>query len=215
MPSILNNVAALQASRQLGITASGMQKTIERLTTGRRINHASDDAAGLANATTFDANAREAAELRKTQNNNYYAAAALDGYLEEATNLVQRLVELAAGGNASASEFSSVASLASAAATSGSVTLASITDAATAKTALGTIATGRSTVAATMAAAQSNANLYGIQVENFTAQKSNIMDADIGAEVVQLTKWQILSQAGNSALGQANQSSQYVLALLR
>ena len=215
MPSILNNVAALQASRQLGITANGMKTTIERLTTGRRINHASDDAAGLASATQFDAQAREAAELRKTQNNNYYASAALDGYLDEATNLVQRLVELAAGGNASASEFSSVASLASAAATSGSVTLASITDAATAKTALGTIATGRSTVAATMAAAQSNANLYGIQVENFTAQKSNIMDADIGAEVVQLTKWQILSQAGNSALGQANQSSQYVLALLR
>ena len=216
MPSILNNVAALQASRQLGITASGMQKTIERLTTGRRINHASDDAAGLANATTFDANAREAAELRKTQNNNYYAAAALDGYLDEATNLVQRLVELAAGGNSATAEFTQVAALASAASASGGTTLsAAISDTATAKAALNTISTGRQGIASTMAAALSNANLYGIQVENFTAQKSNIMDADIGAEVVNLTKWQILSQAGNSALGQANQSSQYVLALLR
>ena len=216
MPSILNNVAALQASRQLGITANGMKTTIERLTTGRRINHASDDAAGLASATQFDAQAREAAELRKTQNNNYYASAALDGYLDEATNLVQRLVELAAGNNSSTAEFTAVSSLASAAASAGGVTtLGSITDSASAKAALNTISTGRQGIAASMAAALSNANLYGIQVENFTAQKSNIMDADIGAEVVNLTKWQILSQAGNSALGQANQSSQYVLALLR
>ena len=216
MPSILNNVAALQASRQLGITANGMKTTIERLTTGRRINHASDDAAGLASATQFDANAREAAELRKTQNNTYYASAALDGYLDEATNLVQRLVELAAGNNASTAEFTAVSSLASAAAVQGGVTLtAAITDSTSAKAALDTLSTGRQGVAATMAAALSNANLYGIQVENFTAQKSNIMDADIGAEVVNLTKWQILSQAGNSALGQANQASQYVLALLR
>jgi len=216
MPSILNNVAALQASRQLGITANGMKGTIERLTTGRRINHASDDAAGLGQATTFDAQAREAAELRKTQNNNYYAAAALDGYLDEATNLVQRLVELAAGGNSATAEFTQVAALASAASASGGTTLsAAISDTATAKAALNTISTGRQGIASTMAAALSNANLYGIQVENFTAQKSNIMDADIGAEVVNLTKWQILSQAGNSALGQANQSSQYVLALLR
>lgn len=220
MPSILNNVAALQATRQLGITATGMKATIERLTTGRRINHASDDAAGLANATKFDSNAREAVELRKTENNTYYAAAAEDGYLEEATNLVQRLVELASGGNASSAEFTSVAGLATAAAAlantyAGTVTLGSITDTTSAKSALDAIATGRSKVAATMAQAQSNANLYGIKAENYTAQKSNIMDADIGSEVVSLTKWQILSQAGNSALGQANQSSQYVLALLR
>jgi len=62
---------------------------------------------------------------------------------------------------------------------------------------------------------QSNANLYGIEYENQTAIKSNIMDADIGAEVVNLTKWQILSQAGTSALSNANAASQTVLGLLR
>jgi len=41
------------------------------------------------------------------------------------------------------------------------------------------------------------------------------MDADIGAEVVNLTKWQILSQAGTSALSNANAASQTVLGLLR
>lgn len=220
MPSILNNVAALQASRQLGITAAGMKTTIERLTTGRRINHASDDAAGLAQATTLDSNARIASETRKLANNTYYAAAAEDGYMEEATNLAQRAVELAAGGNGTSAEFTQVASLAAAAFSTattyiGGQTMAAITDATTAQTALTNISSARSNIAATMAQAQSNANLQGIKVENYTAQKSNIMDADIGNEVVNLTKWQILSQSGNSALSQANQSSQYVLALLR
>ena len=46
MSSILTNVAAMSASRQLNITNHAMQQTIERLTTGKRINRASDDAAG-------------------------------------------------------------------------------------------------------------------------------------------------------------------------
>ncbi|HJV90389.1 MAG TPA: flagellin [Holophagaceae bacterium] len=220
MPSILNNVAALQATRQLGITGAGMKATIERLTTGKRINHASDDAAGLAQATTLDSNARIASETRKLANNTYYAAAAEDGYMEEATSLAQRAVELAAGGNGTSAEFTQVASLAAAAfgnATTyiGGQTMTSITDASTAATALSDISTARSNIASAMAQAQSNASLNGIKVENFTAQKSNIMDADIGSEVVNLTKWQVLSQAGTSALSQANQSSQYVLSLLR
>jgi flagellin len=220
MPSILNNVAALQATRQLGITSAGLKATIERLTTGRRINHASDDAAGLAQATTLDSNARIASETRKLANNTYYAAAAEDGYMEEATNLAQRATELAAGGNGSTAEFTQVAALAAAAFSNASLyiggqTMTAITNAATAASALADISSARSSIAATMAQAQSNANLNGIKVENYTAQKSNIMDADIGAEVVSLTKWQILSQAGTSALGQANQSSQYVLSLLR
>jgi flagellin len=131
---------------------------------------------------------------------------------------VLRAVELAAGGNSSASEFSSVIGLATAAAgkaTGVTVTWATISDAASAATALSSIATGRATVAATMATAQSNANLYGIEYENKTAMKSNIMDADMGAEVVNLTKWQILSQAGTSALTNANTASQTVLGLLR
>ncbi len=213
--SILNNVSALQATRQLGITNAGMSKTIQRLTTGKRINSASDDATGLAQANNLSADSRVATEKRKIENNNYYAAAAQDGYLDEATNLVLRAVELASGGNTTAAEMSSTSTLALAAATKASVTLSAVTDLATASTALTAIATARATVASAMATAQSNANLYGIESENKTAQMSNIMDADIGAEVVSLTKWQILSQAGTSALSNANSASQTVLGLLK
>ena len=215
MASVLNNVAALQATRQLNITSLGMKQTIERLTTGKRINHASDDATGLANANNYNADAKVAHELRKTSYQTYYAEAAKDGYLEEATNQVMRQIELAAGGNGTSAEFTSVGALAVAAAAKAGVTITAPTDLSSASTALTTIATNRGTIAAAMATAQSNANLYGIEEENKTAQMSNIMDADIGAEVVQLTKWQILSQAGTSAIGNANQASQTVLGLLQ
>jgi len=215
MPSILNNVAALTATRQLGITAIGMKQTIERLTTGKRINHASDDAAGLTNANNFLADAKVASELRKTQTQTYYAEAAKDGYLDEATNLVMRAMELAAGGNSASSEMSSVSTLAAAAATKGGASLSTINDTTSASTALTALNTARGTIAASMATALSNANLYGIEAEAKTAQMSNIMDADIGAEVVNLTKWQILSQSGTSALTNANAASQTVLGLLR
>ncbi len=217
MPSILNNVAALTATRQLGITSIGMRQTIERLTTGKRINHASDDAAGLANANSYLADSKVATERRKLATQDYYAAAADDGYLDEATNLIMRTMELAAGGNASAAEMASVSALAIAAAakTSAATSVSAITDLASASTALGVVNTARSTIAATMAEALSNANLYGIEAEAKTAQMSNIMDADMGAEVVSLTKWQILSQSGTSALTNANQASQTVLGLLR
>jgi len=217
MPSILNNVAALTATRQLGITAIGMRQTIERLTTGKRINHASDDAAGLANANSYLADSKVATERRKLATQDYYAAAADDGYLDEATNLIMRTMELAAGGNASAAEMASVSALAIAAAakTSAATSVSAITDLTSASAALGVVNTARSTIAATMAEALSNANLYGIEAEAKTAQMSNIMDADMGAEVVSLTKWQILSQSGTSALTNANQASQTVLGLLR
>jgi flagellin len=215
VPSILTNVSALQAARQLGITNIGLTRTIERLTTGKRINHASDDATGLGQANNLDADARVAVELRKTAFNAYYAAAANDGYLEEATNQVLRAVELAAGGNSGAAEMSTVSSQALASASKAGTTLSAITDLTSASTALTALASARSTIASAMALNLSNANLYGIESENKTAQKGNIMDADIGAEVVQLTKWQILAQSGTSALSNANSASQTVLGLLR
>lgn len=215
MPSILTNVAAHSASRQLGITGSGLKQTIERLTTGKRINRASDDAAGLSSANQFDASARVASEGVKTANNAYFAAQASDGYLAEATTQVQRLVELYAGGNSSSPEVASVLANANAAMSKAGSSTLTVGSLAAATTALATIDTARGTFAATMATQASTANLKGIEKENNLAQLGNIMDADIGAEVVNLTKWQILAQSGTSALSSANQSSQSVLALLR
>jgi flagellin len=215
MTSILTNVAAMSASRQLNITNHSMQQTIERLTTGKRINRASDDAAGLAQAVQFDAGARIANENIKLANTAYFAAQASDGYLSEATNQVQRLVELYAGGNGASPEVTSVLANANAAMQKAGQSDLTITDLTTAQDALDTITTARGTFAATMATQSSLANLSGIEKENDTAALGNIMDINVGDEIVNLTKFQVLAQSGTNALMQANQASQYVLSLLR
>jgi len=54
-----------------------------------------------------------------------------------------------------------------------------------------------------------------ISVENQTAARSRIMDADFASETANLSRAQILQQAGNAMIAQANQQPQQVLALLR
>lgn len=93
--SILSSVSALGASRQLGITSSGLQKSIERLTTGRRINRASDDAAGLGISNKLNADIRMASQGRRNANDGISYLQVADGVLEEVTSLLVRGTELA------------------------------------------------------------------------------------------------------------------------
>ena len=95
MASILNNVTALGASRQLGITGEGLQKTIERLTTGKRINRAADDAAGLGISNRLGADIRIAGQARRNANDAVSYLQVADGVLDEITNLLTRATELA------------------------------------------------------------------------------------------------------------------------
>jgi flagellin len=271
MASILNNVSALGASRQLGITGIGLQKTIQRLTTGRRINTASDDAAGLAISNKLGADIRIATQARRNANDAVSYLQVADGVLDEVTNLLTRAAELAeqaktgtisntnrssldlefqniitsiadiglntkfnattifgATLTVSVATFSqvgvTVATIASAASIALGLTATTnaLTVIASASTAAGLIASALdsvSSVRATLGASQqqlsSIQNSLGIQVENYTAAYSGIRDANIADEVVNLTKFQILNQSGTSALAQANQQSQSILALLR
>jgi flagellin-like hook-associated protein FlgL len=207
MPSILNNVTAMQASRQIGVTQMGLKQAIERLTTGKRINRASDDAAGMAAGNTAEASARSSKESIKGFQVAYFTAQAADGAYEEATDLSYRLAELEGSSNQSVGTEYSTTLAAVNAITGGTDTNAA--------GALGTIATARQGFAAQMSSAQSSANLAGIRSENAFAISDTWIGADIGAEMVNLTKYQIMMQAGTSALSNANQSSQTVLGLFR
>jgi flagellin len=80
--------------------------------------------------------------------------------------------------------------------------------------AIETVSTNRGTVGAKSQRLLTLSNSLGITSENIQAAESQIRDADVAAEVVNLTKFQILSQSGVSALAQANQSAQSVLSLL-
>ena len=220
MPQILGNVTAMQASRQLNVTKTNLDQAIQRLTTGKRINSAADGATDLATGTQLNASAlTKNAEVIGYQQ-TFFAAQANDSNLQEATNQATRLAELegTTGGSTSA-EYTAVEGLVSAAAIAGGMSAGTIgtmlTGAAVSGAALTAIASARTTIAATMATAQSQTNLAQIASENDTSQADAVMGADIGAETVNLTKYQILMQAGTSALSQANQSSQSVLALFR
>lgn len=218
MPSILQNVTAMAASRQIGISQMGLKQAIERLTTGKRVNRASDDAAGMGAGTQAEAAARRAKESVKAQQVTYFQAQAADAYFEEATNLAYRLAELEGGGNTAASEYTAIQSLIATAWTAAVATYtgptATYTTAASAAT-ITAIQTMRDNYAKVMATANSTANLNGISAENNFSISDTWLGADIGAETVHLTKYQILMQAGTSALSNANQSSQIVLSLLR
>ena len=73
----------------------------------------------------------------------------------------------------------------------------------------------RGTIGASSQQLNSLANTLGIEVQNWTAASSGITDTNVGSEVVNLSKFQILNQSGISALGKADQSAQSVLALLQ
>ncbi|HSV73347.1 MAG TPA: flagellin [Chthonomonadales bacterium] len=62
---------------------------------------------------------------------------------------------------------------------------------------------------------ESTIRYLGVGVENLSASESQIRDTDVAAEVVAMTKNQILQSAGNQVLSQANMAPQQVLALLR
>jgi flagellin len=83
------------------------------------------------------------------------------------------------------------------------------------KTSLQAVSTQRAQIGASQQTLTSYASILGVQSQNLTAAASQITDANVADEVVNLSKFQILNQAGISALGKSNQSAQSVLALLQ
>ena len=92
---IQNNIAAMNAHRQLGIADAGMSKSLERLSSGYRINKAADDAAGLAISQQFRA---DIASFKVASRNTAEATSLLqvaEGSLDQMGNILTRLKELA------------------------------------------------------------------------------------------------------------------------
>ncbi|CAG2135029.1 flagellin N-terminal helical domain-containing protein [Cupriavidus numazuensis] len=89
------------------------------------------------------------------------------------------------------------------------------TELATIDTAIQTIDTARSGLGATQNRFESVVSNLGTTVTNLSASRSRIQDADYATEVSNMSRAQILQQAGTSVLAQANQTTQNVLSLLR
>jgi flagellin len=251
----------------LAASQAGLNRTINRLSTGLRINRANDDAAGLQISNNLRADVRVLNQARRNANDGLGRLAVQDLVAEEASNLLTRAAELAeqaasgtttsAGRVALNQEFVQIREALDALDSDtkfdgqdvfgnqftvrvgenvteavtvsafnidttnlaiNSNTLLTSGAAGTALTAvlgaIETVSAGRGSVGARAARLSTIVNSLGISAENITAAESQIRDADIATEVVNLTQFQILTQSGVSALAQANQSAQSVLSLL-
>jgi flagellin len=96
MPQVINtNVMSLNAQRNLNRTQSSMQIALGRLSSGLRINIAKDDAAGLAITTRFTAQIRGLNQAVRNANDGISMAQVGEGAMDEVTNMLQRMRELA------------------------------------------------------------------------------------------------------------------------
>jgi flagellin len=92
---ILNNVAAIYAQSNLNQTQGSLQKTLQQLSSGSRINSGADDAAGLAVADGLHANVAALTQSSQNASDGIGMLQTADGALSQVTNLLNRAVTLA------------------------------------------------------------------------------------------------------------------------
>ena len=95
MTVIGTNIAALKATNASNAASMSLQTSMERLSTGKRINSAKDDAAGLAIATSMTSQIKGMSQGIRNANDGISLAQTAEGALSEVTNMMQRVRELA------------------------------------------------------------------------------------------------------------------------
>ena len=265
--TINTNVASLNAQRNLSTSQSSLSTTLQRLSSGLRVNSAKDDAAGLAIAERMNTQVRGMNVAIRNANDGISLAQTAEGALGKIGDNLQRMRELsvqAANGTNSASDITALAAEFTALGSENArivtntkfndtavlgalagltfqvganetadnqitVTTAATTFTATAftdsATALTTMAAldvdidavnaTRATFGAVQARFESTIANLQIGAENTAAARGRIIDADFATETANLSRTQILQQAGTAMLAQANSLPQNVLSLLR
>ena len=92
---INHNMSAMYSNRQLGVTNVSLQKDMEKLSSGMKINRAGDDASGLAVSEKMRAQIRGLNQASRNASNGISFIQATEGYLQETTDIMQRIRELA------------------------------------------------------------------------------------------------------------------------
>ena len=267
MPMMINtNVVAMNAQRNLTASQGSLSTSMERLSSGLRVNSSRDDAAGLAIADRMNAQVRGITVAIRNANDGISLAQTAEGALSTMTDALQRMRELAVqaqnGTNgttdranlnteyqqlsqeitrvASQTKFNGTAIVGASAGanvfqvganngdtltitTSAVTTVAGdLTTAANASTAvaaldakLDSITTNRATYGAAMSRFSFAISNLSITQENQAAARGRIVDADFASETANMSRAQILQQAGTAMVAQANQLSNNVMSLLR
>ncbi|MBQ0958444.1 flagellin FliC [Ideonella sp. 4Y11] len=278
--TINTNIASLNAQRNLNGSQNSLASSMQRLSSGLRINSAKDDAAGLAIAERMNAQVRGMNVAIRNANDGISMSQTAEGALSKVGDALQRMRELAVqsrnatnsssdknsldkefkqlqseitrvlggtsfngtkmlGANATAMTFQVGANTSAddsvtitttdltgdssiTAVTGGSATIDSTATAGAIKTVIDDLDTAIDTIndqRATFGASQSRfeAIISSLQqgVEAQSAARSRIMDADYAQETANMSRAQILQQAGTAMVAQANQLPSTVLSLLR
>ena len=96
MPQVINtNISSLNAQRNLNTTQTALNVSLERLSSGLRVNSAKDDAAGLAIADRMDAQARGMNVAIRNANDGISLSQVAEGALGKVADMLQRMRELA------------------------------------------------------------------------------------------------------------------------
>lgn len=273
---INTNVPALIAQRNLRTTRGSLDKNLERLSSGSRINHAGDDAAGLAISESIRAQIRGLGQAERNAQDGISVVQVAEGALAEVSNILVRMRELgvqAASDTigqterkflnvefsqlmeeidriAQSTEYNGVPLLNGAGSAfevqigtknnpsvdrvklfdpgaadinvvALGINLTNVADKTGAQNSLAAVDGAISSVTAIRAEfgamqnrLQSIVSNILISKENLSAANSRIRDADMAEETTELTKNNILMQAGVSVLGQANTTIKTALNLL-
>ncbi|WP_191016597.1 flagellin [Treponema zioleckii] len=284
---INHNMSAMFAQRQGGVNEVNQSKSTEKLASGEKINRAGDDASGLAVSEKMRAQIRGMNKASENAQNAISFIQTTEGYLQETTDIVQRIRELAVQSSngiytdedrmqiqvevsqlvaevdriASQAQFNGMNMLTGRFAQStgentvtasmwfhvganmdqrvqafigtmtasalglrsvGSEEILSLESPDSANRAIGTLDEALKKINKQRADLGGYQNrlektVAGLNVgaENLQAAESRIRDTDMAKTVVENTKNQVLAQASQAMLAQANQSSQNVMSLLR
>ena len=293
MPQTINtNIISLNAQRSLNGSQAALATSMQRLSSGLRVNSAKDDAAGMAIAERMSAQARGMTVAIRNANDGISLAQTAEGALGKVSDSLQRMRELSVqaanatnsvsdqqsldkefgelakeiqrvqgstsfnglkvlGSNAGPMAFQVGANTSSSdtinitttdmTTEASMVAVAGTDNAGTGRAAIGpdagatttldatavqgvidkidkaidTVNTQRATLGASQSRFGAAVSNLQMGVENQTAARSRIIDTDFAAETANLSRANILQQAGNAMVAQANQLPQQVLQLLR
>ena len=279
--TINTNILSLNAQRATNMSQSSLATSMQRLSSGLRINSAKDDAAGLAIAERMNTQVRGMNVAIRNANDGISLAQTAEGALSKVGDSLQRMRELAVqarnatnnssdrdsldkefeqlqaeiqrvlggttfngkailgadatsmtfqvGANTTANDILTIASSDLTTATNISTVTNTASASIDAAATIGSIATVIDNIDTALTRVNNERAVYGAtqsrfdavvsnlqqSVEAQSAARSRIMDADFAAETANLSRAQILQQAGSAMIAQANQQPQQVLALLR
>ncbi len=271
------NIASLNSQRHLRLTRAALDKSLEKLSSGSRINRAGDDAAGLAISENLRAQIKGLQQAERNALDGVSLVQVAEGGLQEISNILIRLRELAVQAAsdtvgpterkflnreydallqevdriANATEYNRISLLngsgtvfdiqvgtrnnpnvdritffdsssADVGVVALGINLSNVADKASAQNTLTSIDNAivsvssiRADFGAMQNRLQSIINNLAISIENMSAANSRIRDTDVALETAELTKNNILVQAGTAVLSQANASIQGALSLLK